>query len=87
MKTIDIHEATEPLADYAKIVTTEPIIITSHGKPLMALVDVEEVDFETISLSTNPAFIDLIQHARTRHEQEGGISSEEMRRRLNLSEQ
>ena len=87
MKTIDIHEATDPLADYAQVVTTEPIIITSHGKPVMALIDVEEVDFETISLSMNPAFIDLIQHARKRHEQEGGISSDEMRDRLNLTEE
>ena len=53
----------------------------------MALVDLEEVDFETISLSINPVFIELIQHSRKRHEQEGGISSEEMRKRLNLREE
>ena len=86
MKTIDIHDATAPLAEYAYVVTTEPVLITSHGKPLMALVDVEDVDFETISLSTNPDFIDIIQHSRKRHEKEGGISSEEMRRRMDLIE-
>jgi len=87
MKTIEIDEATAPLAEYARLVTTEPVIITSHGKPIMALVDVEDVDFETIALSTNPDFLEVIQHSRKRQEQEGGISSEEMIRRLNVSEE
>jgi hypothetical protein len=35
-----------------------------------------------ISLSTNEEFISLIERSRARHEKEGGISSEEMRRRF-----
>lgn len=39
---------------------------------------------ETISLSTNPQFIELIERLRERRRAEGGISSTEMRRRLGL---
>lgn len=41
-------------------------------------------DLENIALSTNPKFIAIIEHSRLRQEKEGGISSDEMRRRLGL---
>ena len=47
-----------------------------------ALVSVENADLETITLSTNPQFIAMIERSRARQRAEGGISSEEMRRRL-----
>lgn len=45
---------------------------------------IENADLETVSLSTNPRFIDIIERSRERQEREGGISSAEMRRRLGL---
>lgn len=86
MKTIDIHEAQAPLADYASIVMTEPVLITSEGRPFMALIDVEDVDAETISLSLNPKFREILEHSRFRQVQEGGLSPAEMRRRLHIEE-
>nr|VFJ72041.1 MAG: prevent-host-death family protein [Candidatus Kentron sp. FM]VFJ72206.1 MAG: prevent-host-death family protein [Candidatus Kentron sp. FM]VFK19842.1 MAG: prevent-host-death family protein [Candidatus Kentron sp. FM] len=85
MKTMDISEATASLAEYARVVATEPVVITSDGRPLMALLDMKDTDFETFSLSTNPEFMEVIRQSRERHEKEGGISGEEMRRRLGLS--
>nr|VFJ89469.1 MAG: Antitoxin Phd_YefM, type II toxin-antitoxin system [Candidatus Kentron sp. H]VFJ91003.1 MAG: Antitoxin Phd_YefM, type II toxin-antitoxin system [Candidatus Kentron sp. H]VFJ97320.1 MAG: Antitoxin Phd_YefM, type II toxin-antitoxin system [Candidatus Kentron sp. H] len=84
MKTMDISEATASLAEYARVIAAEPVVITSDGKPLMALLDMKDTDFETLSLSTNPEFIKIIGQSRARHEKEGGISSDEMRRRLDL---
>lgn len=84
MKTIELVNATESLAKYADKLGNEPVILTSGGKPVAALVSLENVDLETISLSTNPQFVELIEQARARHKHEGGISAEEMRRRLNL---
>ncbi|GFP20502.1 hypothetical protein HKBW3S03_02005, partial [Candidatus Hakubella thermalkaliphila] len=43
-------------------------------------------DMETVSLSTNPQFLALIERSRARQQAEGGISSEEMRRRLGLGQ-
>jgi hypothetical protein len=45
-------------------------------------VSIPNADIETVSLSNNPKFIALIERSRARQKSEGGISSEEMRRRL-----
>ena len=84
MKTLELDRATAPLAQYARYVKREPMIFTSHGRPIAALVYIPNADAETISLSTNPQFIALIERSRLRQKREGVISSEEMRRRLGL---
>ena len=84
MRTLDIKNATLSLAEYANEVGEGPIIITREGRPVAVVLSVENADLETISLSTNPRFIALIEHSRKRQESEGGISSEEMRERLSL---
>ena len=84
MKTLDMAEATASLAEYARDVSAEPVILTMHGKPIAALVSVENADLETTTLSTHPRFIALIERSRARQRAEGGISSEEMRRRLEV---
>ena len=84
MKIIDLTEATETLAAYAAEVAQGPVIITVAGKPVAPLVAIENVDLETVSLSTNPAFLSMIERSRARHQAEGGLSSAEVRRRLGL---
>lgn len=81
MRTLEMAQATAPLAEYARDVSREPVILTVRGKPMAALVSVENADLETITLSTHPQFIALIGRSRARQRAEGGISSEEMRRR------
>jgi PHD/YefM family antitoxin component YafN of YafNO toxin-antitoxin module len=80
--SIECSEANLPLADYAKKLKKAPVIITKEGKPLAALISLINADMETISLSNNPKFIALIERSRTRQKKEGGISFQEMRRRL-----
>ncbi len=82
MKTVEFVKATLPLSDYAKKVKKEPVIVTKEGKPVAALVGITNADIETVSLSNNPKFITLIERSRTRQKGAGGISTEEMRRRL-----
>ncbi len=84
MKKVEMAKATASLAEYARQVRKEPIIVTVKGKPTAALVSIENADLETITLSTNPQFIALIERSRARQKAEGGISSAEMRRRLGL---
>jgi PHD/YefM family antitoxin component YafN of YafNO toxin-antitoxin module len=86
MKIIEQAEATAPLAAYTADVAQEPVITTVNGKPAAALVAMENADLETVLLSTNPAFLALIERLRARHHTEGGLSGEGMRRRLGLSE-
>ena len=83
MKTLDITKATAPLSDYARKIRKNPVILTQNGRPIAALISLENADAETISLSSNKQFVALMEKSRARHKAEGGISSAEMRRRLN----
>ncbi|BDA72558.1 hypothetical protein CAL7716_067240 [Calothrix sp. PCC 7716] len=84
MKIVEISDASSTLAEYTSDLSEEPVIITSNGQPIAALVTLENVDLETISLSTNPKFIELIQRSRQNRRTQGGIYSQEMRRRLGI---
>ncbi len=84
MKTIEMNEAKATLAEYVKEAANEPVIVTEKGKPIAALVPVDNADMETIALSNNPEFIAIIERSRRRQKVEGGISSKEMPRRLGL---
>jgi len=84
MKTLELSKATAPLMEYAQDVNEEPVVLTVKGKPVAALVSIKNADLETITLSTNPQFLALIERSRARQKAKGGISSDEMRRRLGL---
>jgi len=84
MRIIEKTEATASLAKYMTGVKKEPVIVTRKGKPIAALVAIENADLETVSLSTNRKFLELIERSRMRQRKEGGISSDEMRRRLGV---
>jgi prevent-host-death family protein len=82
MKTIELHDATSPLADYIEGVQSEPLVITDQGTPTAVILPLVGTDLETVSLSTNPDFIALIERSRARSRAEGGISALEMRARV-----
>ncbi|MBI2907015.1 MAG: hypothetical protein HYX92_05105 [Chloroflexi bacterium] len=84
MKTLEIANATAPLAEYARDLRREPVILTASGKPVAALVSIENADLETVTLSTHPKFLALIERSRARQKAEGGLSSQELRKRLAL---
>jgi prevent-host-death family protein len=83
MKIIELKDATDPLADYVARVAEEPVVITAGGKPLAALVFVEDLDLETARLAKDPKFLAIIERSRRRLKTEGGIAEEA--RRLSLS--
>jgi antitoxin (DNA-binding transcriptional repressor) of toxin-antitoxin stability system len=82
VKVVEKAEATRTLADYASEIEGGPVVITDHGRPVAALIAIENADLETVSLSTNPQFLNLIERSRSRVDDEGGVSSEEMQRRF-----
>lgn len=47
MKTLEMKEASAPLSEYAREVKKEPLILTIGGKPVAALVPLENADLET----------------------------------------
>jgi len=84
VKKIKLVKATAPLADFARELNGDVLVLTESGKPVAALVPIEDMDMESLAVGTSPVFLDIIERARRRHEQEGGISQEEMRRRLGI---
>ena len=58
------------------------VLVTSHGQPVAALVQIENADMETVALSTDFQFIELIERSRAHVRANGAIFSEEMRRRF-----
>ena len=84
MKAVEQTEAKAPLADYAAGVAQEPVLVTVNRKPVAALAAIENADLETVSLGTHAAFLALIERSRARHRAEGGLSGDEMRRRLGI---
>jgi prevent-host-death family protein len=82
MKVVEATKATATLAEYAAEIESGPVIVTSKGKPVAALVPIENADLESVSLSTNREFLDLIERSRARSRKEGGIPNDEMRRRF-----
>jgi hypothetical protein len=62
------------------------MMITFRGVALAALVPFNNIDYETVSLSTNPEFIETLEQSRKRVREEGGIFSEEMRQFFEAAE-
>ena len=64
MRVVEIVDATDTLADYTAQIESGPLIVTNHGRPVAALVPIENADLETAALSTNPQFLELIERSR-----------------------
>ncbi|MEX2141006.1 MAG: type II toxin-antitoxin system prevent-host-death family antitoxin [Pirellulales bacterium] len=84
MNRIEINKATDPLADYVEAARKVPLVVTRRGKPLVAIVSVDQTDMECLSLGTNPDFLALIERSRAQIAKGQGVSSDEVRRRLSL---
>jgi len=82
VKTIELSGATGSLSEYARKARKEGLVLTRRGRPVAVLVPVDSADVESLSLSTNPDFLAIIERSRTRCKPGSGISTDEMRRRL-----
>ncbi len=82
MKFIETKDATATLAEYTAQIASGAVIVTSEGHPVAALVPIENADLETVSLSTNREFLELIERSRASIRAKGSVSSEEIRRRF-----
>lgn len=82
VRKVDVADATESLAAYVQEADAGPVVVMREGRPVAALILLEDTDLETIALSTDPGFQEIIQSSRDRQTREGGLSSTEIRRRL-----
>ena len=84
MKTVEVNDATAPLADYARDARRNTVVVMRRGKPLAAVVPLDTDGWEDFVVSQDAGFIEVIRRSEARHKAEGGISLEEMRRKYGL---
>ncbi|MCL1465372.1 hypothetical protein [Argonema galeatum] len=82
MKTIEISTASQPLSAYAEEFSNEMIVLTLHGKAIAVVTSFKKADSESLSLSMNPEFLEIIQEAREEFKAGKKLSLEEMKREL-----
>jgi antitoxin (DNA-binding transcriptional repressor) of toxin-antitoxin stability system len=80
MKTIDLSDATEPLAEYVKRMEGEEITIVHKGVPLAVLRLAGNDDYESVQMSTNPEFIALLEQSRKSIREGRSLSTEEVKK-------
>lgn len=84
MRTMEVTQATGSLEAYIREAQAGPIVLTRRGRPVAALVPIQGMDLEQLTLATNEQFLALIERARTRQKAEGGLSIDEVRRELGV---
>jgi antitoxin (DNA-binding transcriptional repressor) of toxin-antitoxin stability system len=83
VRRVEVADATESLATFIrKAAGSGSVVVTDDGQPVAALVMLEDTDLESVVLSSDPEFLELIRSSHARHAQEGGLSSAEVRQRL-----
>lgn len=82
MKTVEISTASKSLSDYAKQLDNEIILLTSHKKPIAAIVSLKNADAESLSLSSHPEFMKIIQKSRKNFKTGKKLTLREMKREV-----
>jgi len=80
MKKIELTEATKPLAEYVKEMDGMSLMIMYKGVALAALVPMDNADYESVALSSDPEFIAILEKSRTSVREGRVYTAEEMRR-------
>jgi len=85
MRTVELEEATAPLAEYARRARREGVVVTLRGRPLATVQAVpEHADWESLAIGMHPKFLEIMEQSRRAHREQGGISPDEMRRHFGI---
>ncbi|MBI4583918.1 MAG: hypothetical protein HY717_07825 [Planctomycetes bacterium] len=84
MKTIEISKATKPLSYYTKNLKGEIVLLTSHKKPIAAIVSLKRFDKEFIALGIDPEFMRLIEKARAEFKEGKRLSLAEIKKKVSV---
>ena len=82
MKTLEITKASKTLAEYAQHLGSETIIVIDNKRPVAALVSLNHIDREALSLSTNHEFLSIIEASRAEVRAGKTLSLAQIKRQL-----
>ena len=85
-KYLTITEARRQLLDLPSELNDEPVIITKHGKPVMAALSFEQYEslLETLSILSDRSFANQLQESIAQAERGETISWEEAKAKLGI---
>jgi antitoxin (DNA-binding transcriptional repressor) of toxin-antitoxin stability system len=84
MRTVEISEAADSLPEYGRRRRGETWVLMRRGRPVAAVVPLDDEDYFSMRLANDPRFIEIIERSRARYKATGGISLAEMRRKHGL---
>jgi len=88
MKIAPLAEVKDRFSAYIDESRESPVVVTRNGRPVAMIVAIkDEDDLDGLLLVHNPRFVQLLEEARQRVHVSGGISLEELRRRLAAAEE
>ncbi len=84
MKTVAVEDTMLTAEDLVTMAQHEVVILTRKGNPLVAVKNLSDSDWESVSLANNAKFVALIEDSRRAYREQGGISLDEIRKTLGL---
>jgi antitoxin (DNA-binding transcriptional repressor) of toxin-antitoxin stability system len=75
-----LSSASRPLAEYARELGDEIMVLTDANKPVAAIIPLKSVDREALALSAHPEFLELIERSRQQFRAGRTLSLEEIKR-------
>jgi prevent-host-death family protein len=78
---VDIGQATGSLSDYAREANNGTVVVTRHGKPIAAVVPLDDDAWEDLRVSTDPDFARIIARSEERYRREGDVPLEKLQPR------
>jgi antitoxin (DNA-binding transcriptional repressor) of toxin-antitoxin stability system len=82
VKSVKLTDVTGSLSECAQKGLREAVVVTKRGRPVMAVMPLpRNDDWESVSISMNPKFIEIIERSRASAREKGCIPLAEVRRR------
>jgi hypothetical protein len=84
MKAMKLPKEIQTFLDVAEATEQETLVFTKKKRPVAALVSLRKVDRESLSLSTNPQFLKIIEGARKEVQVRKTISVEALQKKYGV---
>ena len=81
MRTVDISQAGDSLPEYGRRKRGETWVLTRRGRPVAAVVPLDDEEYFSMRLANDPRFIEMIERSRASYKASGGVYLAEMRRK------
>ena len=82
MKTLELRNASRPLAEYAAALGAGSLVLTSGKRPVAALVSLKGTGRGGLPLGMNPVFLEIVRRARAEVRRGKVVSLEDVKKEL-----